>query len=136
MNISPVVLTNQLEGDESLKSKHFLNYLRNSLHFIKPEESLPCWQEPANGPYPEPDESHFTEPEESLPCWQEPATGPYPEPDASHFTEPEESLPCLQEPANGPYPEPDASRPHPPIYALATISMHHTLCFKIQKLNF
>jgi hypothetical protein len=28
-----------------------------SLLFMKPEGSLSCWQEPASGPYPEPDES-------------------------------------------------------------------------------
>jgi hypothetical protein len=40
-----------------LWSKWLLSYSRNSQQFIEPEVSLPCSQQPATYPYPEPDES-------------------------------------------------------------------------------
>jgi hypothetical protein len=40
-----------------LRSRQSLNYSRNSQHFMEPEASLPCSQEPATGPCREPDES-------------------------------------------------------------------------------
>jgi hypothetical protein len=32
---------------------------KNFLVFIEPDDSLPCWQQPATGPCPEPDESNL-----------------------------------------------------------------------------
>jgi len=39
-----------------------VNQLLKKFNFLEPESSLPCSQEPAMGPYPEPNESspHFT----------------------------------------------------------------------------
>jgi hypothetical protein len=48
---------NELHGTESLRSLQSFTYLRISRYFIEPEGSLPCAQEPATGPYPQPDES-------------------------------------------------------------------------------
>jgi hypothetical protein len=45
---------NQLHGEEPfLRSCHSTS--QPSLPFMEPEGSLPCPQEPATGPYPEPD---------------------------------------------------------------------------------
>jgi hypothetical protein len=38
------------------------SYSRNSQHFMEPEGSLPCPQEPSTGPYPEPDQSNPSHP--------------------------------------------------------------------------
>jgi hypothetical protein len=35
-----------------LRSRQLCNYSRTSQNFIEPEDSLPCSQEPSNGPYP------------------------------------------------------------------------------------
>jgi hypothetical protein len=48
-----------LHGAESfLRSCQLLSYSRTSQHFMEPEGSLPCSQEPSPGPYPEPDQSN------------------------------------------------------------------------------
>jgi hypothetical protein len=48
---------NQPHGAESfLRSWQSLSQSGNFLPFMEPEGSLPCTQQPATGPYPEPDE--------------------------------------------------------------------------------
>jgi hypothetical protein len=45
-----VKLDNSRHGVESLRSRHSLNYSRNYQHFMEPESSLPCSQDPSTGP--------------------------------------------------------------------------------------
>jgi hypothetical protein len=51
-------LTHSLtQGAEAfLRSCHLCSYSRTSQHFMEPEGSLLCSQEPSTGPYPEPDQ--------------------------------------------------------------------------------
>jgi hypothetical protein len=51
-------VTNQLHGAEPfLRSRQLLSHSRIPQHFMEPEASLPCSQEPSASPYPEPDQS-------------------------------------------------------------------------------
>jgi hypothetical protein len=40
-----------------MRNRQSLSFLGISQHFMEPEGSLPCSQEPTIGPYPEPDQS-------------------------------------------------------------------------------
>jgi hypothetical protein len=53
-----MALTHSLtHGDQPfLRSRQFCSYSRTSQHFIEPESSLSCSQEPFTGPYPESDQ--------------------------------------------------------------------------------
>jgi hypothetical protein len=51
--ITVICVTNELHGAEFfLRTQQSLRYLNISQHFLKPEGSLSCSQEPATGPYP------------------------------------------------------------------------------------
>jgi hypothetical protein len=49
-----------------LRSRQFYSYSRTSQHFMEPEGSLPCSQEPSTDPYPEPGQSNPYHPIRSL----------------------------------------------------------------------
>jgi hypothetical protein len=51
------LFTNFLQQYYSWEADSALASQENTLHFMEPEGSLPCLQEPATGPYPKPDES-------------------------------------------------------------------------------
>jgi hypothetical protein len=41
-----------------LRTRQLCSYSRTSQHFMEPEGSLSCSQEPSTGPYPEPEQSN------------------------------------------------------------------------------
>jgi hypothetical protein len=43
-----------------LRSRQLCSHSRTFQHFMEPEGSSPCSQEPSNGPYPEPDHIYPT----------------------------------------------------------------------------
>jgi hypothetical protein len=50
------LISSELQGAEAfLRNHQLLSYSRTSQHFMEPESSLPCPQEPATGPHPKPD---------------------------------------------------------------------------------
>jgi hypothetical protein len=50
--------TNYIHGAEPFsRSRQLCSYSRTAQHFMEPESSLPCSQEPSIGPYLEPDQS-------------------------------------------------------------------------------
>jgi hypothetical protein len=59
-----VIITHSLThgAEPFLRSCQLCSYSRTSQHFMEPEGSLLCSQEPSTGPYPEPDQSNLYHP--------------------------------------------------------------------------
>jgi hypothetical protein len=57
-NITTFVMSLTHGAEPLLRSHQLCSYSRTSQHFMEPEGSLPCSQEPFAGPYPEPDQSN------------------------------------------------------------------------------
>jgi hypothetical protein len=53
-----VSLTLTHGAEPFLRSRQLCSYSKISQHFMEPEGSMPCSQEPSSVPYPEPDQSN------------------------------------------------------------------------------
>jgi hypothetical protein len=63
--LQPIIIITH-GAEPILRSCQLCSYLRTSQHFMEPEGSLQCSQEPSNGPYSEPDQSNPYHPIPSL----------------------------------------------------------------------
>jgi hypothetical protein len=62
INSIKTTLTHSLMAEPFLRSHQFCSYSRTSQHYMEPEVSLPCSQQPSTGPYSKPDQSNPSHP--------------------------------------------------------------------------